>query len=64
MLHHCGTDTKVVDSRPIGGGVVRRRRHCPYCRERYTTYEIAEEEYKQLSAVRRILSKIGKVVKI
>jgi transcriptional repressor NrdR len=36
-------DTKVIDSRLVAdGNQVRRRRECLGCRERYTTYEIAE----------------------
>jgi transcriptional repressor NrdR len=40
----CGAqDTKVVDSRLHGDGdQVRRRRECPVCHERFTTYEGAE----------------------
>lgn len=44
---HCpfcsADDTKVIDSRLVAEGVqVRRRRECLSCRERFTTYEIAE----------------------
>ncbi len=37
----CGfEDTKVIDSREIEDGtVVRRRRECPKCKNRFTTYE-------------------------
>ncbi len=36
-------DTKVVDSRLIReGNQTRRRRECPTCKERFTTYELAE----------------------
>lgn len=36
-------DTKVTDSRLISeGNQVRRRRECLICKERFTTYEIAE----------------------
>lgn len=36
-------DTNVIDSRVVGGGSeVRRRRECSQCKERFTTYEIAE----------------------
>lgn len=36
-------DTKVVDSRLVSEGKqVRRRRECPKCSERFTTYEVAE----------------------
>ncbi|MGS2722814.1 transcriptional regulator NrdR [Porticoccus sp. GXU_MW_L64] len=40
----CGKDdTKVIDSRLVAeGGQVRRRRECLSCRERFTTYEMAE----------------------
>lgn len=36
-------DTKVIDSRLIReGNQTRRRRECPDCKERFTTYESAE----------------------
>jgi transcriptional repressor NrdR len=36
-------ETKVIDSRLVADGAqVRRRRECLECRERYTTFEIAE----------------------
>lgn len=35
-------DTKVTDSRISEGNQVRRRRECLICKERFTTYEIAE----------------------
>lgn len=39
---HAG-DTKVIDSRLIReGNQTRRRRECMTCRERFTTYEVAE----------------------
>tara|TARA_X000000368_G_scaffold414822_1_gene405383 strand:+ start:4042 stop:4497 length:456 start_codon:yes stop_codon:yes gene_type:complete len=41
---YCGyTDTKVIDSRLIAEGLqTRRRRECPACGERFTTFETAE----------------------
>ncbi|GAB2190432.1 transcriptional regulator NrdR [Sessilibacter sp. MAH2] len=44
---HCpfcsAEDTKVIDSRLVAeGDQVRRRRECMSCRERFTTYELAE----------------------
>lgn len=37
------TDTKVIDSRLLReGNQTRRRRECPECKERFTTYETAE----------------------
>ncbi|GLS27879.1 transcriptional regulator NrdR [Marinibactrum halimedae] len=40
----CGAeDTKVIDSRLVAeGDQVRRRRECQSCKERFTTYEVAE----------------------
>jgi len=36
-------DTKVIDSRLVSeGNQIRRRRECPLCKERFTTYETAE----------------------
>ena len=44
---HCpfcsASDTRVIDSRLVAeGGQVRRRRECLSCKERFTTYELAE----------------------
>lgn len=40
-----GADTGVVDSRATDGDhVIRRRRECPACHKRFTTYERAEAE--------------------
>lgn len=40
----CGTeDTRVVDSRLVAdGSQIRRRRECANCKERFTTFEVAE----------------------
>ncbi len=38
-------DTRVIDSRVVEGGTgVRRRRECPSCRKRFTTFERYERE--------------------
>ena len=41
----CGSlDSKVVDSRQTDeGSIIRRRRECPSCKKRWTTYETIEE---------------------
>jgi transcriptional repressor NrdR len=41
---HCGTrDTRVVDSRDLDeAATIRRRRECPSCTARFTTYERVE----------------------
>ncbi|MBS3938062.1 MAG: transcriptional regulator NrdR [Peptococcaceae bacterium] len=43
---HCDcTDSRVVDSRPTAEeSAIRRRRECPNCFRRFTTYERAEEQ--------------------
>ncbi len=42
---HCGArDTRVIDSRVVEDGAsIRRRRACPDCGSRFTTFERAEE---------------------
>jgi len=41
----CGNmESKVMDSRPIEEGtIIRRRRECPSCKKRFTTYERVDE---------------------
>ena len=37
------TDSRVLDSRPIDDGAsIRRRRECPSCGKRFTTYEVVD----------------------
>ena len=40
----CGhVDSRVIDSRPVEeGNSIRRRRECPACGKRFTTYEVVE----------------------
>lgn len=40
----CGSaDSKVIDSRPVEeNNSIRRRRECPVCKARFTTYEIID----------------------
>ncbi|MBE6542719.1 MAG: transcriptional repressor NrdR [Ruminococcaceae bacterium] len=36
-------DSKVIDSRPVdGSNSIRRRRECPACHTRFTTYEVVD----------------------
>lgn len=41
----CGKETFVIDSRPRAKGTVYRRRNCPACRKRFSTYELREEDF-------------------
>ena len=37
------SDSRVLDSRPVGdGGSIKRRRECPNCGKRFTTYEVID----------------------
>lgn len=36
-------DTRVIDSRDAAGNSLRRRRACPQCKKRFTTYERVEK---------------------
>lgn len=37
------TDSRVLDSRPVDdGSSVKRRRECPHCGKRFTTYEVVD----------------------
>ncbi len=39
----CGAaDSRVLDSRPAENNSIRRRRECPACGRRFTTYEVVE----------------------
>ena len=41
VCHH--QDSRVLDSRPIEDGVsIKRRRECPACGKRFTTYEVID----------------------
>ena len=44
-----GTDARVKDTRP-SSGVTRRRRVCPDCDHRWTTYEVSEQLFSTLRA--------------
>ncbi len=42
-------DTRVIDSRLVGeGDQIRRRRECTECKERFTSYELAELNYPRI----------------
>lgn len=44
----CGFDgSMVVDTRPVGDGI-RRRRECSKCLGRYTTYEFTDDMVKRI----------------
>jgi len=55
------TKTKVVDSRLQSNQIVRRRRYCPNCKDKFTTWEsrlTIDERENLLRKPQRELSKI------
>lgn len=54
----CGNiETRVINSRPAGGGEnIRRRRLCPVCEGRFTTFEVVEKSEQT------VLKRDGKAV--
>jgi len=47
---------RVIETRPIGGPSLRtnrRRKECPVCEHRYTTYEIPADRYFEVEEVRK-----------
>ena len=59
----CGANAvKVLETRP-NRAAVRRRKHCTKCGYRETTYEISQEQFKELKTVaklREVLLGVGK----
>jgi transcriptional regulator NrdR family protein len=45
---HCGSETKVINSRPQEDSVYRRR-ECLMCKERFSTTEIDIEMYQKIT---------------
>ena len=58
----CGTDTNIIDSRPSNNGVWRRR-ECPVCKARFTTYEILEEDFGKLESVSKQAARLKRIIK-
>jgi hypothetical protein len=43
---YCGTPCRIIETRKVGRGIyvaIRRRRGCPRCSHRFTTYELPED---------------------
>jgi transcriptional regulator NrdR family protein len=56
----CGAGTKVIDSRSIERGTVKRRRRCVECGARHTTYELLEGSRRpEDAAVGRRLAEVA-----
>lgn len=58
-----GSETVVTDSRGTERGEVRRRRRCPACDHRFTTYErLAEQGTKRNERLRALLRELLDIV--
>ena len=55
ICRRCGKDdNRIVDCRPVDGGVrTRRRRECQACKGRFTTYEVISVEDLELARKER-----------
>lgn len=64
--HHCpacpSLITLVVDSRSADGGL-RRRRQCPACKHRFTTYELTEARIARLSRAANDLEQVKQILR-
>jgi transcriptional regulator NrdR family protein len=54
----CGYPTAVRDKRNTAEHITRRR-HCPKCDERVTTYEITTEQYHDLMEFRKYIKRVA-----
>ncbi len=52
MCPKCAGDSGVTDSRATDRGVIRRRRKCQACETAWTTYEVAQEDWRALQNLR------------
>ena len=58
----CGTKTISADSRPMKDGI-RRRRICPSCGHRFTTYEVVEDDYLNVKNAKKIMTQTRSLLK-
>lgn len=62
----CGEESAVIDSREVDGSIIRRRRECPKCKNRWTTYEVPADAFKtlqQLSKVSQVMATARRLLK-
>lgn len=55
--------TAVYDSRTNDAGWIRRRRKCPECKHRFTTYELTDETVERLSRDSRALAALKQILR-
>lgn len=57
----CGSLTTVSDSRTNDKDQIRRRRECPKCKFKFTTYELS---YNDLRTMEGKIDKLNKIIKL
>ncbi len=57
----CSASAKVLDSRSISStvNVIRRRRECKECGERFSTIEIREDDLQELILIKKYLAAVS-----
>jgi len=55
-----GSKVDIMETRSAGDYVVRRRRRCLNCSNRFTTYEVVAQEYKDYEKVKRNLRELSR----
>lgn len=64
FLCDCGGNTTVKDSRPVPFGMIRRRRKCNVCHQRFSTFEVKAERYAQASGMEGLDVLLNRVTNI
>lgn len=55
---HCQAATAAAIESRLVGTTIRRRRQCPSCGQRFTTYEVQQEDWQRLTAAAGLLQRI------
>lgn len=60
---HCQADTAAAIETRMVGTIIRRRRQCSSCGQRFTTYEVQQEEWQRLSTAAALLQRIEAAIR-
>lgn len=59
----CGKKLSILDTRTTRRGTRYRRRICPFCGHRETTYELSKAQYEKMKTAIAIVDALRKVLK-
>lgn len=62
--HQVQIKTKVIDSRLQSSRVVRRRRYCPNCKDRFTTWESPMNMDSREALLKKLQRELNKIKQI